>query len=232
LLRRAGLAAGAATVRKQVFARNWADRLRDARTIRSFSVMLEQLKTKLVTGAKRLRGTATLRRLARHEDGQAAIEFAMVAAPFLGLLFAILEVSLVFFAGQTLETATADSSRLIMTGQAQSQNFTATEFKNAVCSRVYALFDCANGLKVDVRTAASFNSTNMSKPIDANGNVDNNFMFDAGKPGCIVVVRVMYEWPVIVPLLGFNLADMAGNKRLLMATAAFVNEPYGPSGCP
>ena len=36
----------------------------------------------------------------------------------------------------------------------------------------------------------------------------------------------MYQWPVYVSLLGFNLADMSGSKRLLMATAAFRNEPY------
>ena len=36
----------------------------------------------------------------------------------------------------------------------------------------------------------------------------------------------MYEWPIYVSLLGFNLADMAGNKRLIIATAAFRNEPY------
>ena len=40
----------------------------------------------------------------------------------------------------------------------------------------------------------------------------------------------MYQWPVYVSLLGFNLSDMAGGKRLLMATAAFRNEPYwGPA---
>jgi hypothetical protein len=29
-----------------------------------------------------------------------------------------------------------------------------------------------------------------------------------------------------VSLLGFNLADMSGGKRLIIATAAFRNEPY------
>ena len=46
-----------------------------------------------------------LRRFARRQDGAAAVEFAFIAAPFLALLFAILETSLVFFAGQTLEAA-------------------------------------------------------------------------------------------------------------------------------
>ena len=35
-------------------------------------------------------------------------------------------------------------------------------------------------------------------------------------PGDIVVVRLMYQWPVYVSLLGLNLADLAGSKRLLI----------------
>jgi Flp pilus assembly protein TadG len=167
-----------------------------------------------------------LRRFARKDDGAAAVEFAMVAAPFLALVFAILETAIVFFAGQVLETAAADSARLIMTGQAQKGGLSQAQFKQEVCSRVYGLFDCASGIKVDVRTYNSFSSADTSKPIDANGNVTFTPAFQPGGPGDIVVVRLMYEWPVYVSLLGLNLADMAGNKRLIMATAAFRNEPY------
>ena len=49
------------------------------------------------------------RRFARAQDGAAAVEFALVAAPFLALIFAILETALVFFAGQTLEAAVCRS---------------------------------------------------------------------------------------------------------------------------
>src|ERR1043165_2856334 len=86
----------------------------------------------------------TTRRFARQDDGAAGVEFGIVAAPFLALMFAIMETALVFFAGQTLETAVADSARLIMTGQAQTQSFTATQFKSAVCARIGGLFDCTN----------------------------------------------------------------------------------------
>ena len=101
---------------------------------------------------RRLLALRATRRLARKEDGAAAVEFGMVAAPFLLLMFAIMETAMVFFAGQTLETAVSDSSRLIMTGQAQSQGFNQSAFKNAVCARIYGLFDCANGVHVDVKT--------------------------------------------------------------------------------
>jgi Flp pilus assembly protein TadG len=175
----------------------------------------------------RLFGINTVRRFAHREDGAAAIEFGMVAAPFLALMFAIMETALVFFAGQTLETAVADSARLIMTGQAQSQSFDAAQFKTSVCSKVGGLFNCAGGLYVDVKTYSSFGSVDNSSPVDANGNLKTgSFGYTPGGPGDIVVVRLMYQWPVYASLLGFNLGNLAGNKRLLMATASFRNEPY------
>jgi len=149
-----------------------------------------------------------------------------VAAPFLALMFAIMETAIVFFASQTLETAVADSSRLIMTGQVQTGNFTETQFKQAVCAKILGLFDCANGIKIDVKKYSGFSSINNSKPIDAKGNLLTNFGYDPGKQGDIVVVRLMYEWPIYVSLLGFSLSDLSGGKRLIMATAAFRNEPY------
>jgi Flp pilus assembly protein TadG len=188
--------------------------------------MLHSFLTRLSIPLRRMPGARIFRRLARRQDGAAAVEFAMVAAPFLGLLFAIIETCFVFFAGQTLETATADASRLILTGQAQTQGFSQTQFKQSVCSRVFALFDCMNKLKVDVRTSASFGGTDTSKMIDANKNLMSNQTYDPGAAGSIVVVRVMYEWPVYVSLIGLNLSDLSNGKRLLMATAAFRNEPY------
>src|SRR3954454_14350257 len=182
---------------------------------------IAQLSNRLV----RLADTAA-GRLARRQDGAAAVEFGLVAAPFLALLFAIMETAIVFFAGQALETAAADSSRLIMTGQAQTQSFDAAAFKNAVCAKIYGLFDCQNGIYVDVRKFTSFSGVTMPSPVDAQGNFQNNFSYQPGGPGDIVVVRLFYQYPVYVSLLGFNLTNMNGGKRLLVATAAFRNEPY------
>jgi Flp pilus assembly protein TadG len=162
----------------------------------------------------------------RRDDGVAAVEFALVVAPFLALLFAIMETALVFFAGQTLETAAADSGRLILTGQAQAQGLTQASFKDAVCARIYGMFDCSNGMSVDVRTYSTFAAVDLSRPVDNNGNLVNNFTYSPGGPCAIVVVRLIYQFPVYLSLLGFNLADMASGKRLLMATSVFRNEPF------
>jgi Flp pilus assembly protein TadG len=180
----------------------------------------------------RLLRIKTIRRFAKGEDGMAAVEFGMVAAPFLALMFAILETALVFFANQTLETAVADSARLIMTGQAQSSGFTQQQFKDAVCAKILGLFDCAGGIQIDVKTYTGFAAVSTANPVDSNGNLQtSSFGFQPGNACDIVVVRLMYQWPVYVSLLGFNLADLAGNKRLLMATAAFRNEPFGTASC-
>lgn len=167
------------------------------------------------------------RRFVRSQDGATTVEFAMVVAPFLAMLFAILETAIVFFAGQTLETANADSARLIMTGQAQTQGFSQAQFKNAVCAKIYGLFNCQTGLFIDVKTYSSFAGINNAKPVDSEGNLQTgSFGYQPGGPGDIVVVRMIYQWPVYVSLLGLNLSDSAGGKRVIMSTVAFRNEPY------
>ena len=167
-----------------------------------------------------------LRRFRRNRRGSAAVEFALVAPLFFGLLFAIIELALIFFASQVLETVTQDSARVIMTGQAQTSAYTQAQFKNLVCSKVVALFDCANGVSIDVQSYSAFGSVNIADPIDAGKNFvpPNNYL--PGGPGDIVVVRVFYQWPLLVTGLGFNPANLSGSKRLLTATAAFQNEPY------
>jgi Flp pilus assembly protein TadG len=203
--------------------------------MRSVGNMLRMLKSFRIELLSRLGGRAKCApwRLLRREDGAAAVEFALVAAPFLALLFAIMETALVFFAGQYLETLAADSTRLILTGQAQTQGWSQSQFLNQVCSKLVALLNC-NGLIVDVQTYASFANANTSLPLSngqwtfpTNGKGQPVTNFQPGNPGDIVVARLMYEWPVLVWFPGLSaLSNMTNKGRLLMATAAFRNEPY------
>lgn len=166
------------------------------------------------------------RRFLHQQDGTAAVEFAFVALPFLALCFAILQTALVFFASQVLETAASDSARLILTGQVQNGSLTQAQFKQEVCKRVYALFDCEGGIQMDVRVHSAFSPIDLSKPIDADGKLTLTPVYQPGGPGDIVVVRLFYQWPIYTSLLGSSLTDLGNNKRLLIATAAFRNEPY------
>lgn len=172
------------------------------------------------------RAAAMLGRFGRNRRASAAIEFAMVAPIFFALLFAIIETAFMFFAGQVLETAVQDSSRLILTGQAQSASYSQAQFKNDLCGRLSALFDCG-GIYVDVRSYGSdFSTVSITPPIDASKNFVNNMQYSPGTSGQIVVVRAFYQWPLFVTGLGYDVSNLAGSKRLLTATAAFRNEPF------
>jgi Flp pilus assembly protein TadG len=166
-----------------------------------------------------------------NQRGSAAVEFALVAPLFFALLFAIIETGLVFFASQSLETALQDSARTILTGQAQIAKYDKQSFKkDVVCPNTSPLFDCANGIFVDVQSyPAGFGSVSIADPIVA-GNFVDNTQYSPGCQGDIVVMRLFYQWPLFVTGLGYNIANLSGSKRLLSATAAFKNEPYG--GCP
>jgi Flp pilus assembly protein TadG len=185
---------------------------------------------RIAARVRRFSAVASFLKLARCEDASAGIEFAVVATPFLALLFAIMETALLFLANQTLETAAQNAGRLILTGQAQNQGYGMQSFQQAVCSSLASFFNCNNVL-IDVRTVPNFSSANTCAPVQ-NGQIQNNFGFTPGNPGDIVVVRVMYQWPVYVSLLGLSSAlagNMSNSNALVMATASFRNEPYQPT---
>jgi len=167
-----------------------------------------------------------LRRLGeglRREDGATTVEFALIAVPFMGLLVAMTQTALVFFAGQVLQSATSEAGRLVMTGQ--PQGMTAVKFQQALCDDARGFFDCSQ-LQVNVQTYTSFASASEPNPIQ-NGKLNTSgFGFNPGKPGQIEVVQVFYPWPLGTDLLGLHLTNVNGDSHLLAATAVFRNEPY------
>lgn len=137
-----------------------------------------------------------------------------------------MEIGLLFLATFTLENAVSEASRLIRTGQAQGAGLSETQFKTEVCKNVVALFDCTNGLLVDVRKFDNFTNVNIPDAIDGDGNISGSFQYDPGNGGDIVVVRVLYEWDLLAGLPALDLGNLGNGNRLLSATATFRNEPF------
>jgi Flp pilus assembly protein TadG len=161
------------------------------------------------------------------KEGAAAVEFAMVATPFVAILLGALQLSVLFLGQQMLETAAESAGRLILTGNVTNSNTTQQQFLQDVCAALPALFSCS-GIMVDVQVASAFASANTAAPTltyDNKGNVSNAWAFDTGSPGNIIVMRLMYQWPML-NVLGFNLATLPSSARLIMATAVFKNESY------
>jgi len=177
----------------------------------------------ITTAGRRRRG---LRQFGRDRSGASALEFALVAVPLILLLLAVLQLGLIFLGNYQLEHATAQGARLIRTGQAQAQGFDAAAFKNEVCKYLTAPLSCS-GLRLDVRRFTNFSSTQLTSPLDAGGAMKTNFSYDPGDGGDVVVVRGFYEFdiPALFPV-EISMSNMKGGSRVLIATAAFRNEPF------
>jgi Flp pilus assembly protein TadG len=172
-----------------------------------------------------------LRRFGRARGGATAVEFAMVALPFLALMFATVELGMMFLVSTTLETSAQNAARTIRTGQFQSGAGTAAAYKDAICNGMGWLgADCQANLYVDVRTFNSFGAVNAPPPI-ANGAINPASMtFQAGAACSIVLARAFYNWTLLAPDLS-GVAHMNGNKVLLTAAGAFRNEPFSGQVC-
>lgn len=173
-----------------------------------------------------------LRDFGRDRSGTAAIEFAFVAGPFLFMIFAVIELALVFLLSTSLDAASDSASRRIRTGQFQSASQTAANFKTEVCnSMTWLSANCSAALSVDVRTYTQYNQVQPHDPVKI---VDGKKVFDdaaiqfatAIPPTTIVVVRSYYKWPLLTPFLNQSLSKLDGGVALLSSTQTFQTEPY------
>lgn len=174
-----------------------------------------------------------MRKFKSNTSGATAIEFGMVALPFLALLFAILEVSLLFFGSLALDNALEQSARLVRTGQAQTGSMSAAEFKKNVCDQIVSLFNCTNKLQVelitfdDFQSASNYASDSKNAPLNDSGELKDSFAFKPdSEAGEIVLLRAYFEWDISLDIPGISLANMDNGNHLLTAVMTFKNEPF------
>lgn len=163
----------------------------------------------------------------RDERGAVAVEFAVVAAPLIALILAILQTAIIMFYEEALQTATEKSARQVMIGAVQDSGLSQSAFQTLVCNNA-SMFTCSN-LMVDVESASSFSSISTSPltmTYNSSGAATNTWSYSPGSAGDIVILRVMYNWPVFGGPLLPGLADQSNGTHLLVGTAVFKNEPY------
>ncbi|WP_294236125.1 TadE/TadG family type IV pilus assembly protein [uncultured Sphingomonas sp.] len=169
--------------------------------------------------------------------GAAIVEFALVAAPFIALLLAILQTGLAYLAQEALESAVETSARSIVTGQAQAADIQGSgagmsiaqlteRFRQAGCKGLPSFMAC-NRLYVDVRSASSgaaFAPAAAPLNYDSRSGKPTNLSYDLGSQGSLVMVRFIYLWPM---RLAPNI-DLSGNggTTTLIATSVSKSEAY------
>lgn len=183
--------------------------------------------------------TYWLKKYKANKDGATAIEFAILALPFLALLTAIVEIAIVFFLSSTLTHAMNESARDIRTGEFQSTCGAEAEFKAMVCGNMSTLGSC-NRLRIDVVSSPTGRfQPNMlppapvvPDPLDPNAPQILPDQYVPTGARAVVVVRAQYYFPLAFPGQWTRLSNQPGNTRLITASTAFRNEPFPDSGCP
>lgn len=189
----------------------------------------------------RRRRRSRRRGLARDRSGATAIEFAVLALPFILTMLAVLEYGYVYLVQVSLEDATAVASRQIRTGQAQTKTTSTTtagvttttptpltqaQFKTLVCDHMNWISGCYSSLQVEAEVQSSWSGQTYTSPT-VNGQLKPALPFNMGQPGDIVLIHSFYPWKMVTPALWTGAPKLNGNSVLLGSVAAICNEPYG-----
>lgn len=147
----------------------------------------------------------------------------MVCLPFLAFILLVFQVALIHFGRQTLDYATSDAARAVLTGRLSSSEQTMAVFrKNRICPNLLLNFDCdkviVNAYKVTPQSSDPAKNTGIYQFIDAAGlalrRAPAQDSFCLGGPGDYVFLDVSYDFPnflgsiltaVGVPPSAFNL---------------------------
>jgi Flp pilus assembly protein TadG len=167
-------------------------------------------------------------RFCAERDGATAVEFALIAPPFFALLLAIFEVTLFLFGQATLQNAADEAARMFMTGQVQNAGTTQSQFQTQICPLVSAMFTCSN-VMVNVASYSSSSSMSTTVPTltyNSNGTVSNTWSYSPGTAGQLMVVQLIYQWPIIGIPLGSLFSSLGNGTTEMMGVAAFRVEPY------
>ncbi|WP_428409263.1 TadE/TadG family type IV pilus assembly protein [Hyphococcus sp.] len=177
---------------------------------------------------------AARRGFGKDSRGSTAIEFAIVAPLFLMCMFSIFEIGWFFFANSIVDAAVGDAARRIKTGQVQKSfgdmDDKYDEMFEDICNILDVFGACDTRLTVEVDTFASFSAlvadTTPATCADAPPDDVAAIPFNPGDELQIVRVRICYLYTTLNPAIGVNLSEPGTNKRRLISTAIFRNEPY------
>lgn len=170
--------------------------------------------------------TQLVRQFGRKQEGAVAIEFAIVALPFIWLLLIVFEAAAMLFTDIAIQNGVTNTARLIRTGQVQTQGMNAAGFKQIMCGNIASYIDCSK-IRVDISKSATLPITGVDMMT-----VDETApqSFEVGGPSEWVMVQARYDWKLFIPGISqlSNHANANGvQMRRLTAGALFRNEPYG-----
>lgn len=161
----------------------------------------------------------------KNRKGSAAIEFAILALPFMVLIFAILEIAIMFFVDSGLDAALHKTVRQVRVGTAKTGAWDLAKFKDTVCSELTYSFSCRQNLLVRAVVVTNMASVSKTSPI-VNGALSVRQDFNIGGSGDYVLVQAFLTWDPVLKLYTFAGGRLNDGRYVLGAAELFKNEPF------
>jgi Flp pilus assembly protein TadG len=178
--------------------------------------------------AAAMRREVPKRPLSTDEGGATAVEFGLVAMPFLLFILGILGIGLYYLAVTSLEYGVEAAARKIRTGEAEKGALTVGGFKSLICSSAVGI-DCSkvtviiknadNWSGIDPQACVTNNSQTASTGIS--GDLLSKY---SGGESQVVLVTACYRWPLADSFKFMKFAS--SGPTIIQAATAFKNEPY------
>ncbi len=151
----------------------------------------------------------------------------MIGIPFVLMTIGTIELALMFTTQSLLHESTFAAARLIRTGQIQQAGGAGQEqmFRDAVCDFSEILIPC-NQIQFQVQEVPSFDAADDAPPqFDEDGNLQDTG-FDPGAENSVVLIRVVYNYPIKTPMMESFFSNRTGGKRTMLSTMVLQTEPY------
>ncbi len=171
--------------------------------------------------------TSIKRALGRDRRGAAALEFAIIAVPFLGLMLGIFNVAYDLYLQEALDYSLQTAVRQIQLGHVPS-TYGAGDFTSKIFCPLFANFADCGAVLISVQPVTDFQTASeVGQPASAIG---QSALFCIGAPGQLMFARAVYLAPVLSHFWSLGTVVTLGGStgNALMADAAFANE--NPSG--
>ena len=163
----------------------------------------------------------------RRKGGQATVELALATVLLFGLLFAIIDLGVLFFVNLTMQNAVRTATRYAVTGQSGLDPNGGTDRMAAL---VQAIKDNSYGLYDKNLHNPKDPTVKVIQPLSGvfrnytGGTVQTSV---PGQPNDIIVVSLTYTWPLMTPLL----KPLFPNGRYTFTVKSTMrNEPFSASG--
>jgi Flp pilus assembly protein TadG len=154
-----------------------------------------------------------IRPFQKRDDGATAVEFSLIALPFIGMTVAILELGIYFLASRFMEDAVFRAGREFMTNR--NNTASCADLLSKVQGQLPTLIN-PSAVSVSVSTAASVSAAGTPVATSATG-------CNTGGPDSILILTARYDYP----FNGFRFiasGPLIGKEMPITASTAFRRE--------